>query len=105
MSADEQLQQDWECFGRPEGYEAASEQEVRDLADRRDCKRGEATQRKRLKRSRQQLERERLTEQQHDWANSNPPPRSRSQSVDSRSWDLNLRAAPMSPTPWSLVCP
>ena len=28
MTADEQLQQDWNCFGRADGYEAADEQEI-----------------------------------------------------------------------------
>lgn len=63
MSADELLQQEWESFGRPDGYVAPDEQEVADLSDPRNRKRGEKTQRKRLKRSRQQLERERLAEQ------------------------------------------
>ena len=33
MSADEELRQDWMLFDRPDGYDAASEQETRDLAD------------------------------------------------------------------------
>ena len=64
MSANEQLRQDWDLFGRGDGYEAPDEQELRDLADPRNRKRGEKTQRARLKRSRQQLERERRAEQQ-----------------------------------------
>ena len=62
MTADEQLQQVWNCFGRADGYEAADEQEIRDLNDPRNRKRGEKTQRARIKRNRQQLERERFTE-------------------------------------------
>ena len=64
MSADEELRQDWMLFDRPDGYDAASEQETRDLADSRHRKRGEKTRRNRIKRNRQQLERERLAEQQ-----------------------------------------
>ena len=62
MSANEQLQQDWEVHGRAAGYEPPGEQELRDLSDPRSRKRGEQTQRARLKRNRQQLERERQTE-------------------------------------------
>ncbi len=68
MTADEQLQQDWDLFGRADGYEAAEEQELRDLADPRHRKRGQKTQRARLKRNRQQLERERLAEQRQEEA-------------------------------------
>ena len=53
MSADEQLRQEWDIFGRPGGYEAPGEQELRDLTDARHRKRGEKAQRKRLKRNRQ----------------------------------------------------
>jgi len=57
MTADEQqLRQDWEVFGRPDGYEGPVPQEQDDLDDPRHRKRGEQTRRKRLKRNRQQLE-------------------------------------------------
>ena len=63
MSADE-LRQDWEVFGRPEGYESAKEPELKALSDPRHRKRGELMQGARIKRSRQQLEREWLAERQ-----------------------------------------
>ena len=66
MSADEQLRQDWEVFGRADGYDSPKEQELRDLADRRNRKRGEETQRARIKRNRQQLAREREAEQRQE---------------------------------------
>ena len=56
MTADEQLRQDWEVFGRPDGYDAPAPQEQSDLSDPRNRKRGEQARRKRLKRNRQQLE-------------------------------------------------
>ena len=33
MTADEQLRQDWEVFGRPDGYDAPEPQEQSDLGD------------------------------------------------------------------------
>ena len=64
MDVEEQLRQEWQLFGRPDGYEAPAEQEERDLSDSRNRRRGQKAQRARLKRNRQQLERERLTAQQ-----------------------------------------
>ena len=57
LSADEELQREWEVFGRPELYEAPAVQELRDLASSRHRSRGERERRKRLKRNRQLLER------------------------------------------------
>ena len=62
LSADEELQRDWEVFGRPELYEVPTEQELRDLGDSRNRGRGERERRKRLKRNRQLLERMRKAE-------------------------------------------
>ena len=57
LSADEELQRDWEAFGRQELYEVPTEQELRDLISSRHRSRGERERRKRLKRNRQLLER------------------------------------------------
>ena len=77
MDVEEQLRQEWRLLGRPAGYEAPPVQELRDLADSRHRKRGQKAQRARLKRNRQQLERERLAErqpQQSAWATSEAVP-------------------------------
>jgi hypothetical protein len=57
LSADEELQREWEVSGRPELYEAPAVQELRDLASSCHRSRGERERRKRLKRNRQLLER------------------------------------------------
>ena len=59
-SAEARLRQEWSEFGRPAGFEEASAQELRDLADGRHRTRGERTRARRLERCRKQLDRERL---------------------------------------------
>ena len=71
--ADEALKLAWDVLGRPDGYEAPSEQEMRDLTDARNRGRGQKAQRKRLKRNRQLLERERAAEQGLDPPSTSGP--------------------------------
>ena len=52
LTADEELQCDWQAFGRPELYEEPKPQELRDLSDRRNRGKGERARRKRLQRNR-----------------------------------------------------
>ena len=54
---DAELQQEWRILGKPGGYEAPGEQELQDLADSRNRKRGEREQKRRLKANWQALER------------------------------------------------
>ena len=70
---DAELKLAWGVFGRPDGYEAPTEQETRDLGDARNRARGMKAQRKRLKRNRQQLERERSVELGIDSSTSDCP--------------------------------
>ena len=62
LSADEELQHDWEVFGKPELYEAPTEQELRDIDSSRHRSRGERARRKRLQRNRKLIERMRNAE-------------------------------------------
>ena len=54
---DAELQQAWRILGKPGGYDAPGEQELQDLADSRNRKRGEREQKRRLKANWQALER------------------------------------------------
>ena len=97
LDSNEALRQEWMLFGRPGGYEAPSEKELRDLANRRHRKRGEQEQRKRLKRNRQQLEREQERERATELGGQSLDPSFDPRREPLPTYLLDRGAAPESP--------
>ena len=98
LSADEELQREWQAFGRSELYEEPTEQELRDIGSSRHRSRGERSRRKRLKRNRQLLERMRNAEppvppyllERNEVGESSSAPPPQAMDVDSDSADSEI---------------